>query len=149
MTRNFRAGRMMFCVLAVAAASSDRSALAADEKPSITVVFPSIDEVFKDLKMAFDLVDDSKGYNTLKETVETFLVGVDTSKAGGIRTYATPTGLQSVLSFPVKNDAEFKKLISNLWDLDVKTAPAPSRRHSRRATAYEWRTRAHDERLPP
>ena len=126
MTRNFCAGRLILSLLAFAAVFSNRAAVFADEKPSITVVFPSIDEVFKDLKLTFDLVDDSKGFTTLKETVETFLVGVDTTKAGGIRTYATATGLQSVLSFPVKNDAEFKKLISNLWDLDVKTAPAPT-----------------------
>jgi len=117
---------LLLCLLASAAVFSNRAAVLADEKPSITVVFPSIDEVFKDLKLTFDLVEDSRGYTTLKETVETFLVGVDTSKAGGIRTYATPTGLQSVLSFPVKNDAEFRRLISNLWDLDVKTAPAPT-----------------------
>ena len=134
MTRNFRAGKMTgkltLCLLAFAAVFLNRAAFAADEKPaakpSITVVFPSIDEVFKDLKLAFDLVGDAKGFATLKDTIETFLVGVDTTKAGGIRTYATPTGLQSVLSFPIKNDPEFKKLISNLWDLDVKTAPAPS-----------------------
>ena|GEM_PF-3407469 len=128
MTRNFRAGKLTLCLLAFVAVCSNTMAFAADtdEKPSITVVFPSIDEVFKDLKLAFDLVGDAKGFATLKDTVETFLVGVDTTKAGGIRTYSTPTGLQSVLSFPVKNDAEFKKLISNLWDLDVKTAPAPS-----------------------
>ena len=95
------------------------------ERPSITVVFPSIDEVLKDLKLAFDLVGDTKGFTTLRETVETFLVGVDTSKAGGVRTYPTSAGLQSVLSFPVKSDAEFMRLISNLWDLDIKTAPAP------------------------
>ena len=62
MTRNFRAGRLMLCVLAFAAvfsaASSTQAVFADDEKPSITVVFPSIDEVFNDLKLAFDLVDD-------------------------------------------------------------------------------------------
>jgi len=131
-TRYYRAGRTMLLVLAVAAAFSDRFVFAADEKPSITVVFPSIDEVFKDLKLAFDLVDDSKSFATLKETVETFLVGqpgkalaVDTTKAGGIRTYPTSTGLQSVLSIPVKSEAELKRLLSNWWDLDVKTAPPP------------------------
>ena len=30
------------------------------------------------------------------------------------------------LSDAVRTDADFKKLISNLWDLDVKTAPAPT-----------------------
>lgn len=130
MTRNFRAGSWMLSLLAFAAvfssAFSNETALADDEKPSITVVFPNIDEVFKDLKLAFDLVDDSKSFTTLKETVETFLVGVDTTKPGGIRTYPTSTGLQSVLSFPVKSDADFLTLRKNLWDLDVKTAPAPT-----------------------
>ena len=127
MTRNFRAGRLTLCLLAFAAVLAGRGTLfAQDEKPSITVVFPSIDEVFKDLKLAFDLVEDSNGFTTLKETVETFLVGVETTRPGGIRTYPTATGLQSVLSFPVKSDAEFKRLLSNLWDLDVKTAPAPT-----------------------
>src|SRR5580765_584328 len=84
-TRNFRAGKLTLCLLAFAAVLSNRVALAADEKsdekPSITVVFPSIDEVYKDLKLAFDLVGDKKGFETLKDTIDTFLVGVDTTKA--------------------------------------------------------------------
>jgi hypothetical protein len=124
---------MILGVLALSALFADTRALAADEKPSITVVFPSIDEVFNDLNLAFDLVGDEKGFTTLKETVETFLVGqpgkalaVNTSEPGGIRVYSRPSGLQSVFSFPVKSEAELKRLLSNWWDLDVKTAPPPT-----------------------
>ena len=124
MTRNFRA--IAFLIAALALVFVDRRVLAADEKPAITVVLPSTDEGFRDLKLIFDLVGDEKGYNTLKETIELFLVGVDTTTPSGIRVYPTSIGLRAVLSFPVKTDADFKKLISSLWDLDVKTAPAPS-----------------------
>lgn len=124
MTRNFRGIVLLFLALAVLFVSAPMAT--ADEKPAITVVLPSTDEGFKDLKLVFDLVKDEKGYNTLKETLELFLVGVDTKTSSGIRVYPTSIGLRSVLSFPVKSEADFKKLISSLWDLDVKTAPAPS-----------------------
>jgi hypothetical protein len=114
---------ILLCSWAFAAAVLGRPLLAAAEEPSITVVLPSTDELFKDFKLAFDLAKDEKGYNTLKETIETFLVGVDTTKAAGVRIYATPDGLQYVLTFPISN---YKKLVSNLWDLDVRTAPAPT-----------------------
>jgi len=125
-THKMRAIGWALSLAALAAGFAAAPARAADEKPSITVVFPSSDEVFKDLKFAFDLVGDEKGYDTLKGTIELFLVGVDASQPGGIRVYSTAEGLQAVLSLPVKTDAEFKKLISNLWDLDVKTAPPPT-----------------------
>jgi hypothetical protein len=106
-----------------------KNAASAQEKPAITVVFPSMDDVFSDIKIAFDLVGekgDDKGFETLKSTIETFLVGIDTTKAGGgIRIYPTATGLQPVLTFPIKNDHEFRRLVLNLWDLDIKTTPPP------------------------
>ena len=178
MTRFYRALGIVMSLVAIVAAVTARPACAADEKPAITVVLPSTDESFNDLKFAFDAAKDEKGYKTLKETVELFLVGVDTTQPGGIRIYPTGDGLQSVLTFPIVADplkfaasgkklstaeikkrwpkldelppaereklrqAELKKLsaaeiekvrdgsfadlISNLWDLDVKTAPAPS-----------------------
>jgi hypothetical protein len=123
-TRNLR-GISLF-LLAVALLFVNRSAARADEKPAITVVLPSTDEGFKDLKLVFDLVQDEKGYNTLKETIELFLEGVDTTTPSGIRIYPTTNGLRSVLSFPIKSDKDFKSMIDSLWNLDVKTAPAPS-----------------------
>ncbi|MBS0263262.1 MAG: hypothetical protein JSS02_15065, partial [Planctomycetes bacterium] len=57
--------------------------------------------------------------------------GIDTSKQGGVRVYPTATGLQPVLSFPVKNEQEFKKLLLNLWDLDIKTTPPPDAKLAR------------------
>ena len=38
---------------------------------------------------------------------------------------ATPKASVSVI-VPVKNEADFKKFLHNLWDLDVKTAPPPT-----------------------
>jgi hypothetical protein len=169
-------------VLAVAAAFFAPAASVADEKspvkPAITVIIPTTDEIFRDLQFALQLAGDEKGFKTLKETIETFLVGVDTVERGGVRIYPTPAGLQMVISLPVVadplkyglngkkltaaevkkqwpgldkmspeekdklrqaelqklkpadvqklRDASFAELISNLWDLDVKTAPAPS-----------------------
>lgn len=185
MTRNYRARGMVLVLVAIAvtAVVSAPSTKAADEKapvkPAITVVFPSTDEVFKDLKFTFGLVNDEKGFNTLKSTIELFLVGIETTQPGGIRIYPTAAGLQTVLSFPIKadpfkfdpntgkplaaseikkrwpqleklspdeaqafrtaelkkltpehiqklRDLEFGALILNLFDLDVKTAPAPT-----------------------
>ena len=115
MTRNLR-GMSLF-LLAVALLFINRAVAVADEKPAITVVLPSTDEGFKDLKLIFDLVQDEKGYNTLKETIELFLEGVDTKTPSGIRVYPTANGLRSVLSFPVavmadplKYDLNGKKL---------------------------------------
>lgn len=124
--RNFRATGIVLFLLTMTAVFTARPALAADEKASITVVLPTTDEFFKDLKFAFDLVKDDKGYKTLENTIQLFLVGVNGAERPGVRVFFTPDGLPSVLSFPVKTDADFKKLISNLWDLDVKTAPAPT-----------------------
>ncbi|MBI3863468.1 MAG: hypothetical protein HY290_16375 [Planctomycetia bacterium] len=130
MTRTCCASRIVLCVLACCAAFGNRSA-AAQEKPSITVVLPSFDDLFADFKVAFDLVGekgDDKGFETLKSTIETFLVGIDTTKPGGVRIYPTTAGLQPVLSFPVKNAQDYRKLVMNLWDLDIKTSPPPEPR---------------------
>jgi len=124
--RNFRTMGIVSFLLTMAGLFAARPALAADDKAPITVVLPTTADFFKDLKFTFDLVKDDKGFKTLENTLQLFLVGVDESERAGIRVYYTPEGLPSVLSFPVKSDAEFKKLISNLWDLDVKTAPAPT-----------------------
>jgi len=115
---------MLLCSWAILAAILARPLVASADEPSIIVVLPSTDEVYKDFKLAFDLANDDKGYKTLKDTIDTFLVGVDMSKPAGIRIFATPAdGLQSVVSFPV---SDFKKFLSNMWDLDVRTAPAPT-----------------------
>ena len=124
--RNFRTMGIVSFLLTMAVLFTASTARAADDKAPITVVLPTTAEFFKDLKYTFDLVKDDKGFKTLENTLQLFLVGVDESERAGIRVYYTPEGLPSVLSFPVKSDAEFKKLISNLWDLDVKTAPAPT-----------------------
>lgn len=130
--------RIVICLLALASILMDRMSATAQEKPSITVVFPSTDEIFADFKLAFDLVGDKgdeKGYETLKSTIETFLVGIETDKPGGIRIYPTAAGLTPVLTFPVKNDAEFRRLLMNLWDLDIKTSPPPDPRMLRQIPA--------------
>ncbi len=175
--------KIVACSLAFAALTAVPFTVAADDppavKPAITVVAPTTDELFQDLKFALDLAGDDKGYDTLKETIETFLVGVDTVERGGVRIYPTSAGMQMVISLPVAvgdplkfnsdgkkwtaaeirkmwptldrmkaddkeklrqaelkkrtpaqiaklRDASFGEMIGNLWDLDVKTAPAPS-----------------------
>jgi hypothetical protein len=42
-----------------------------------------------------------------------------------MRVYSTPDGVRTVLSLPVKSEADYHKFLENLFDLDVKTAPAP------------------------
>ncbi len=102
-----------------------KTAASAGEKPVVTIEVPSIDRSYQDLKFLFDLAGDPSGYKTLKDTIDVFVTGVETDKPAGYRIFATNSGLQTVASLPVKNEAEFKKFLRNLWDLDVKTAPAP------------------------
>lgn len=109
-------------------ASSQEKPAGAAAKPVITVVLPSVEKLNEDMKLAFDLAGDEKGFNTLKETMDVFIVGVDQTKPGGLRLYSSPTGLQYVVSLPVKNEKDFKEFLMNLWDLDLKSAnpPAPA-----------------------
>ena len=148
MIRSLRTTALALFLLALAGNLLSGRASAADEKsstgekPSITVVFPSTDEVFKDLKFMFDLIGDEKGFDDLRGTIEIFLIGIDTAQPGGLRVYPTAEGLQPVLTFPISaappegkkgnsgepqklRDEWFKKLRDNLWGLDVKTMPPP------------------------
>ena len=102
-----------------------KSQVQKDDEPVVTVALPSVDQFYSDLKFLFDLVNDENGYNTLKETIDVFLVGVETDKPGGVRLYATPDGLRAVGTLPVKGEAQYQKYLQNLFDLDVKTAPPP------------------------
>ncbi|MBS0262972.1 MAG: hypothetical protein JSS02_13590, partial [Planctomycetes bacterium] len=82
--------RIGYCWLAVIGTWLGAHTANAQEKPAITIIFPGMDTVFEDVKLAFDLVGekgDDKGFETLKSTIETFLVGIDTSKQGGVRVY--------------------------------------------------------------
>lgn len=112
--------------LLLATARCQAEPATAGNKPVITAVLHSIDELYNDLKLVFDLAGDQKGYKTLKETIEVFLEGVETDKPAGIRVYLTADGLRPAASLPVGNDADLKKFLLNLFDLDVKTAPPPT-----------------------
>ncbi|HTI50768.1 MAG TPA: hypothetical protein VL475_07450, partial [Planctomycetaceae bacterium] len=125
MTRNLVANWMFVGLVALAACYQPRPACA-DDKPVITVVLPSADALFEDLKLPFDLVGDEKGYKTLKETIEVFLVGVDTATPSGVRVYSSGGALPYVLTLPVKNAKDLKEFLTNLWDLDLKTTPPPA-----------------------
>ncbi len=105
--------------------SQTRSGDGASAEPMATVALPSVNQLYSDLKLVFDLAGDEKGYKTLTETIDQFLIGVDTGKPGSMRVYSTPDGVRTVLSLPVKSEADYHKFLENLFDLDVKTAPAP------------------------
>src|SRR6185436_2515622 len=62
---------------------------------------------------------------TLKSTMEVFIIGVDPAKPSGVRLYVSGGGLPYVLTVPVKDEKAFKEFLTNLWDLDLKTAPPP------------------------
>lgn len=126
MTRNLVTSWMFLLMLASAAWSQAKPAGTVAEKPVITVAIPGADALFEDLKLAFDLAGDEKGYKTLKETIEVFLVGVETDKPSGLRLYSSGGDLQYVLSLPVSGAADFKALLLNMWDLDLKTTPPPT-----------------------
>src|SRR5262245_56619553 len=91
----------------------------------VTAQLSSIDKAYAEAKFVFDLVGDQKGYETLKETIDVFLAGVETGKPCDVRVFATPDGLVTVGSQAVASEADFKKFARNLWDVDVKSAPPP------------------------
>ncbi len=95
-------------------------------KPVLTGTVSSIDQVYDDFRFVFELAGDKKGFEAFKETIAVFLEGAETKKPAGWRVYATADGLHTVASLPIKDEAEFKKFLRNLWDLDMKTAPAPT-----------------------
>lgn len=103
---------------------------------TITVVLPSLKSFYDDLKVPFDLAEDPKGYETLIDTLEVFVVGLERDKPLGLRMLSSPAGgLHANLSLPVKGapgdakaDPQYQKLRENLWDLDLKTAPPPDPR---------------------
>ncbi len=95
------------------------------EAPVLTVALSSVQRGYGDVKVVFDLAHDAKGFQTFKETVNVFLTGVAADKPCELRIFATRDGLQTVGVLPVGSDAEFKKFLRNLWDVDVKTAPPP------------------------
>lgn len=102
-------------------------AASAGGKPVITVVTPSIQSFYDDLEfLVKDLAKGPQEFDALKSTIDVFLEGVDATKPTGVQTYLTAEGLRFVITLPVDNDKEFKKFMTNLWDLDVKSYPPPT-----------------------
>lgn len=103
---------------------------------TMTVVLPSLKTFYDDLKVPFDLAEDPKGYETLIDTLEVFVVGIERDKPIGLRLLSSAAGgVHANLSLPVKGapgdakiDPQYQKLRENLWDLDLKTAPPPDPR---------------------
>ncbi len=100
---------------------------------TITVVLPSLENFYSDLKVPFDLAEDPKGYTTLTETLDVFIVGIQKDKPLGVRMMSSASGLNMTMSLPVKGlpgaakaDPQYQKLLENLWDLDLKMNPPPS-----------------------
>ncbi|MCY2963308.1 MAG: hypothetical protein NT069_06585 [Planctomycetota bacterium] len=100
---------------------------------TITVVLPSLENFYGDLKVPFDLAEDPKGYTTLTETLDVFIVGIQKDKPLGVRMMSSASGLNMTMSLPVKGspgtaktDPQYQKLVENLWDLDLKMNPPPS-----------------------
>ena len=119
---------LLTCAGALFAASTVRSESppkSENLKPVVTVVLPTINEADHDLKFLFDLAEDKKGYDTLKESLETFLVGIERDKNGILEVFATDDGVRTVGILPVKSETDFHKFLENLFDLDIKTAPPP------------------------
>jgi len=130
-----RVSGMMAVVVALVAgqAWAQVKAESPSSKPTITAALPGLNEVFADLKVAFDLVNDPKGYQTLVETLDVFIVGVEKDKPIGGQIMSSAEGLKPALTLPVaggttggKTDANFQRFLENFWDLDLKTAPAPT-----------------------
>ncbi len=154
MTRNLVTSWLFLLLLTSAAWSQAKPAAPVADKPIITVGLPPIDGLYEDMKMALDLVNDPKGYETLEDTISVFLDGIDTTKPSGLRVYALGGELPYVLSLPLMDEQLFRaklaaklakakakpprmpdpKLIDmalegmlmNLWDLDMRTMIPPT-----------------------
>ena len=58
----------------------------------VTIALPSADQFYGDLKLLFDLAKDEKGFKTLKETIDEFLVGIESDKSRGQRPISPDDG---------------------------------------------------------
>jgi hypothetical protein len=134
--RRFIVLALGLCFSLPALARAQQTAAGPAVAPTITLVLPSLKNLFEDMKVPFDLAQDKKGYDTLVDTLEVFLVGIERDKPVGVRVISGGEALHPALSIPVllppkgvvgdpKSDPNFKKLRDNLWDLDLKTAPPP------------------------
>jgi hypothetical protein len=96
------------------------------EKPTVTVIAVGPDEVYADLRVIIaEIAKAPKEFDTLKETIDVFLFGVDTSKPVAFRSYLAGEDLRHVGTLPVKGDAGLREFLTNLWDLGVKSVPPP------------------------
>ncbi|MFN0053625.1 MAG: hypothetical protein ACKV0T_15710 [Planctomycetales bacterium] len=125
MTRRLFASLWLVLSLTTGAWSQTKPAPPLAEKPSVTIVLPTLDELFADMEFAFQLADDPKGFKTLKETIEVFTIGVETNVPSALRVYSSGNNLAYVLSLPVKNQQDFNAFLMNMWDIDVKTMEPP------------------------
>lgn len=95
------------------------------ERPVVVAELSSIQAAYVDAKFVLELAGDPAGYEILKETVDLFLGGVDQSKPCQWRVFTTADGLKTVSSLPVATTADLNEFLQYLWDVDLKTAPAP------------------------
>ncbi|HTI51633.1 MAG TPA: hypothetical protein VL475_11800 [Planctomycetaceae bacterium] len=108
------------------ARAESKSPIERSAEPAFTVVLPSVDMLYDDLKFVFDLAKDEKGYKTFRDTLDVYFEGVERDRSGTLRVFVGEEGLRTILSAPVKSEADYKKFVENLWDLDIKTDPPPT-----------------------
>lgn len=95
---NFFSGLLLVGLSATSASAQATTATAPiGEKPTLTIISVGPDEVFADFKVIIaEIAKSPEEFKTLKETVDVFLLGVDTAKPVAIRSYLAGSDLRHV-----------------------------------------------------
>lgn len=99
------------------------------DKPNVTIQLRSAKEFFDDIKFIFDLAKSPKQYETLTQTLDLFLTGVDRTQVISIRGYVVGETLSYVVALPIKSQAELKKFLETASDIDVKNKPVKDQKN--------------------
>jgi len=98
-------------------------------KPSVTVLLSSTDDVLADLKYVFNLAKSERSFQTLTDTLDVFLTGIDREKPIGVRSYLVNGTLAHITSLPVRTERDLKDFLENASSLDVKSRAVPGNRN--------------------
>ncbi|HVW02786.1 MAG TPA: hypothetical protein VHB77_20680 [Planctomycetaceae bacterium] len=117
----------LFCVLlavgVVWGVAGPVQAQQSPPKPSVTGALYSTEELYADLKFILvDLAKEQKPYDTLKETLDVFVEGIDTKEPLVAELIPQKSGFGTVLQLPVSN---FTNFLANIKALGVKTKKRP------------------------
>ena len=122
--------RIMFAavIICVSSPSADCQTPAEASPAAAVINLESVNSAFGDLKFLFELVGSRNEYQTLQETMDLLVTGVNPSQLCQIQTFVTSSKLERLILLPVASDGDFRDFLRNLWDADMRSAPAPEKK---------------------